>query len=151
MKKLSRLLGPEHCHNAMETQLVIIHNAACRLGLGEYICCVKRTQIVLSAVSSECFVTNRVSRRSTIRYGYPWQEGPSGRRRIEIDHTLSRNNPITPVGQYHIDGLVQDCSNSIANTLELLQSCTKPSICLSMSWLLYTLYRVCSDSNPFGM
>ena len=32
------------------------------------------------------------------------------------------------VFQYHIDGLVQDCSNSIANALELLQSCTKPSI-----------------------
>ena len=28
-----------------------------------------------------------------------------------------------------IDGLVQDCSNSIANALELLQSCTKPLIC----------------------
>ena len=28
----------------------------------------------------------------------------------------------------NIDGLVQDCSNSIANALELLQSCTKPSI-----------------------
>ena len=28
----------------------------------------------------------------------------------------------------HIDGLVQDRSNSIANALELLQSCTKPSI-----------------------
>ena len=28
----------------------------------------------------------------------------------------------------HIDGLVQDCSISIANALELLQSCTKPSI-----------------------
>ena len=28
----------------------------------------------------------------------------------------------------HIDGLEQDCSNSIANTLELRQSCTKPSI-----------------------
>ena len=27
----------------------------------------------------------------------------------------------------HIDGLVQDCSNYIANALELLQSCTKPS------------------------
>ena len=26
-----------------------------------------------------------------------------------------------------INGLVQDCSNSIANALELLQSCTKPS------------------------
>ena len=24
----------------------------------------------------------------------------------------------------HIDGLAQDCSNSIANALELLQSCT---------------------------
>ena len=32
--------------------------------------------------------------------------------------------------QNHIDGLlvVQDCSNSIANALELLQSCTTPSI-----------------------
>ena len=28
----------------------------------------------------------------------------------------------------HIDGLVQDCSNSIANALELLQSCTEPLI-----------------------
>ena len=28
----------------------------------------------------------------------------------------------------HIDGSVQDCSNSIANALELLQSWTKPSI-----------------------
>ena len=27
-----------------------------------------------------------------------------------------------------IGGLVQDCSNSIANALELLQSCTKPSM-----------------------
>ena len=27
----------------------------------------------------------------------------------------------------HIDGLVQGCSNYIANALELLQSCTKPS------------------------
>ena len=27
----------------------------------------------------------------------------------------------------HIDGIVQDCSKSIVNTLELPQSCTKPS------------------------
>ena len=33
----------------------------------------------------------------------------------------------------YIDGLVQDCSNSIANELELLQSCTKPSIYIYMS------------------
>ena len=30
----------------------------------------------------------------------------------------------------HIDGLVQDCSNSSALAMELLQSCTKPSILL---------------------
>ena len=29
---------------------------------------------------------------------------------------------------YHINGLVQDCSISIAKALEILQSCTKPSI-----------------------
>ena len=29
---------------------------------------------------------------------------------------------------YHFESLVQDCSNSIANALDLLQSCTKPSI-----------------------
>ena len=28
--------------------------------------------------------------------------------------------------QGHIDGLVQDCSNSSALAMELLQSCTKP-------------------------
>ena len=32
------------------------------------------------------------------------------------------------INQQYIDGLLQDCSNSIANALELLQSCTKPSI-----------------------
>ena len=29
----------------------------------------------------------------------------------------------------YIDGLAQDCSNSIANALELLYSCAKPLIC----------------------
>ena len=29
---------------------------------------------------------------------------------------------------FNSDGLVQDCSNSIANALELLQSCAKPLI-----------------------
>ena len=29
---------------------------------------------------------------------------------------------------HHIDGLVQDCSNSVVNALELLQSCSEPSI-----------------------
>ena len=40
----------------------------------------------------------------------------------------------------HVDGLVHDCCNSIANALELLQSCTKPSIWLSQ----------CQGSNAAG-
>ena len=32
---------------------------------------------------------------------------------------------------YYMDGLVQDCSNFSALAMELLQSCTKPSICYS--------------------
>ena len=36
--------------------------------------------------------------------------------------------------QYDINGFVQDCSNSIANALGLLQSCTKP--------LMYRMYNV---------
>ena len=39
----------------------------------------------------------------------------------------------------HIDGLTQDCSNSIANAMELLQSCTKPSI---FDWCRRSLDRV---------
>ena len=38
--------------------------------------------------------------------------------------------------QNHDDGFVQDCSNSIANALEILQSCTKPSI-----WYYFVLWN----------
>ena len=40
-----------------------------------------------------------------------------------------RNLILSNIGQVeknHIDGLAQDCNNSIAKALELLQSCTKP-------------------------
>ena len=33
-----------------------------------------------------------------------------------------------PLLDYHVYGVVQDCSNSSANALELLQSCTKPTM-----------------------
>ena len=35
---------------------------------------------------------------------------------------------------YHIDGLVQDCGISVANALDILQSCTKPSTC-TWKWM----------------
>ena len=44
-----------------------------------------------------------------------------------IRHFMSRIYPW--IVCYYFDGLAQDCSNPIANALELLQYCTKPSIC----------------------
>ena len=42
---------------------------------------------------------------------------------------------------HHLDGLLQDCSNSIANALELLQSCTKSCIC---DFKVLSLLYICS-------
>ena len=46
------------------------------------------------------------------------------------DHMLNTKLSFDIFFHKYTDGLVQDCSNSIANALELLQSCTK----LSISW-----------------
>ena len=48
----------------------------------------------------------------------------------------------------YVDGLVQDCSNPIANTLELLQSCTKPSIYVNDHRLMAKLYAKPQQSRP---
>ena len=40
---------------------------------------------------------------------------------------LCSNMQVLHYIQYHIDDLVQDCSVSSANALEILQPCTKPS------------------------
>ena len=46
----------------------------------------------------------------------------------------------------HTNGLVQDCSNSIANAQELLQSCTKPLIqSVIMGSLLSVMPHICSN------
>ena len=50
----------------------------------------------------------------------------------------------------YIDGLVQDCSISIANGLEILQSCTKPWICgVTQTIPLPTM--TCGTRNPFRL
>ena len=43
----------------------------------------------------------------------------------------------------NIDGLVQDCSNSTVNALELLKSCTKPAICVTTT----TAVLRCNNRN----
>ena len=40
---------------------------------------------------------------------------------------------LLPGARLHVDGLVQDYSNSSALAMELLQSCTKPSV-LDLLW-----------------
>ena len=47
-----------------------------------------------------------------------------------INHTIAKawNWTLVSTVLVYIDGLVQDCGNSISNELELLQSCTKPSL-----------------------
>ena len=44
-----------------------------------------------------------------------------------FDFCFSPSNGKGDTNSTYIDGLVQNCSNIIANALELIQSCTKPS------------------------
>ena len=51
----------------------------------------------------------------------------------------------------YIDGLVQDCSNCIANALELLQSCTKSSIYASVKWFIIGFENGLSDAKSLAL
>ena len=54
-------------------------------------------------------------------------------------NTLSHYQTTDGSVHWNIDGLVQDCSNSSALAMELLQSCTKPWIympCQASMWFL---------------
>ena len=51
--------------------------------------------------------------------------------RKEFNYQWHHN--VKKLRKIYIDDLLQDCSNSIASTLELLQYCTKPSICFYVS------------------
>ena len=42
----------------------------------------------------------------------------------------------------YVDGLVLECSNSSATAMELLQSCTKPSMCLNYYITAMSLYSL---------
>ena len=45
----------------------------------------------------------------------------------ELINIFLQTEEMLSKGKWYIDGFVQDCSNSIAKTLEFLQSYTKPS------------------------
>ena len=65
-------------------------------------------------------------------YIYNEIEKETERRRERENHTIEAD--------LHIEGLAQHCSNSIANALELLQFCTKPSICSLAIQVIYSPY-----------
>ena len=48
---------------------------------------------------------------------------------LDLSTTIFQDHCKQQISDNYINGLVQDCSNSTANTLELLQSCTKSSMC----------------------
>ena len=50
---------------------------------------------------------------------------------------------------YHVDGMVQDCTNSSALAMELLQSCTEPSMWCHQSWV--SCCRVIMSANWFDV
>ena len=52
--------------------------------------------------------------------------------------------------RYHIHGLAQDCSFSIANAPEILQSCTKPSVCLCTCVWVKREYRLARFDQFFN-
>ena len=52
----------------------------------------------------------------------------SGKKTIVVFRALNEPRKMRDQYDYDLDGLVQDCSISIANAMEILQSCTKPTI-----------------------
>ena len=76
-------------------------------------------------------------------YGIPNSKGPP----VDLDYqTLTQHFTL----DWYINGLAQDCSNSIANALELLQSCAKPSVWFKSIWetLLHQgLLWACCEMN----
>ena len=80
--------------------------------------------------------------RSLSPYGFTRPQWVENKYRTRICCCeLHKKQNIWWLNAKHIDGSVQTCSNSIANALELLQSCAKPSICNLIAITMLQLYR----------
>ena len=90
-------------------------------------------KLVLPTILWNWYAWLSMPRRCTIRHRpLCWEHANSGKKFLEISSiptAYSRELWINwRVRRRNIDGFLQDCNISIANALELLQSCTKPSI-----------------------
>ena len=66
---------------------------------------------------------------------------------IELQQNKAKNGTYCIYGMYWRSGFMQDCGNSIAEALELPQSCTMPWTCLHCCTLLHKLTR--TGSGPW--
>ena len=76
-------------------------------------------------------------RASLYRNLWPWLTHAICSSKRELPQCCSEGFLECKLNKFHwnIDGLAQDCSNAIADAIELLQSCAKPSICyLESNW-----------------
>ena len=53
------------------------------------------------------------------------------------------------ISHWYVEGLAQDCSNSIANALELSQSCTKPSMRCIIQMILVSMWDTPICTSPY--
>ena len=81
--------------------------------------------MICQANASACCFSNKLfSIHVLVFITVLWQQHFVGRHHVSINNS-TRTTHVALV--YQIDDLVQDCSNSSALAMELLQSCTKPS------------------------
>ena len=67
-----------------------------------------------------------------------YEDGPAGPLRRQRISSPGGTKPVLPIppSSCNVDNLTRDCSDPIANALELLQSCAKSSMCAPLEdWL----------------
>ena len=61
---------------------------------------------------------------------------------LDKDGMVSVHQPHVMVDGHHFDGLLQDCSISVSNALDILQFGTKPSMWFSYSWMAIVISNI---------
>ena len=79
---------------------------------------------------------NETKKQQTSTYSMHGTAASSIHQQIEIEYEQIKDNSInTSKCHFYFNGLVQDCGISIANVLEIVQSCTKSWIYRSKCWV----------------
>ena len=85
-------------------------------------------QDIINSTSSHCVFSEYQALHLVIEISSYTTQSKSG-----MDYQTNPNNTVGVIAYPYADSLVEDCSNSKVLVIELLQSCTKPSI-LKSHW-----------------